>query len=98
MVDQTTVFSRFTASARRVMQQAFREAKRCQHDFVGTEHLLFGILCDSNSPAIALLRSLNADIQLLLAKVELSLQRHGESAIMEQFPLSPATRRVFQAA
>jgi hypothetical protein len=93
-----TVFSRFTASARRVMQRAFREAKRWQHDFVGTEHLLYGLLCDADGPAVELLRSVNARPELLLQKVELSLERHDGGMAMEQFPLSPASKRVFQAA
>jgi len=92
------VFSRFTASARRVMQRAFREAKRWQHDFVGTEHLLYGLLCDSDGPAVMLLRLLNANPDLMLEKVELSLQRHEAGMAMEQFPLSPASKRVFGGA
>jgi hypothetical protein len=92
------VFSRFTASARRVMQRAFREAKRWQHDFVGTEHLLLGLLCTTDSPAIPLLQELNANPDLLLEKVELSLQQHGEVIDQERFPLSPALRRVFESA
>lgn len=92
------MFSRFTASARRVMQRAFREAKRCEHDFVGTEHLLFGTLYDPEGPAVALLRTLGAGPELILEKVELSLARHDGGMAMEQFPLSPASRRVFRAA
>ena len=92
------MFARFTASARRVMQRAFREAKRWQHDFVGTEHLLFGLLCDSEGPATSLLRSLGAHPEPLLQKVETALQRHDGGVAMEQFPLSPASRRVFRAA
>jgi Clp amino terminal domain, pathogenicity island component len=88
------MFSRFTASARRVMQRAFREAKRWQHDFVGTEHLLYGLLCDADGPTVAL----NARPELMLEKVELSLQRHDAGMAMEQFPLSPASRRAFLAA
>jgi hypothetical protein len=80
------------------MQRAFREAKRWQHDFVGTEHLLFGLLCDAYGPAAGLLRSLQFAPDSLLAKVELSLQRHDGGMAMEQFPLSPASKRVFQFA
>lgn len=92
------MFSRFTASSRRVMQRAFREAKRCQHDFVGTEHLLFGLLCDRDGPAVRLLKTLQANPELMLEKVELSLQRHFAEQAMEQFPLSPASRRAFRGA
>ena len=58
------------------MQRAFREGKRWQHDFVGTEHLLYGLLCDADGPAVMLLRSLNANPELMLQKAELSLKRH----------------------
>jgi hypothetical protein len=80
------------------MQRAFREAKRWQHDFVGTEHLLYGLLCDADGPAVMLLHSLNAKPDLMLEKVELSLQRHEAGMAMEQFPLSPASKRVFGGA
>jgi hypothetical protein len=80
------------------MQRAFREAKRWQHDFVGTEHLLYGLLCDADGPAVKLLRCLNARPELMLQKVELSLQRHDGGMAMEQFPLSPASKRVFRGA
>lgn len=80
------------------MQRAFREAKRWQHDFVGTEHILFGLLCDPDGPAVRLLRSLQIKPDLVLSKVELSLQRHDNGLAMERFPLSPASKRVFQAA
>jgi len=92
------LFSRFNATARRVMQRAFREAKRCQHDFVGTEHLLYGLCCDPEGPATTLLRTLGARPELVLQKVEISLQRHDGGMAMEQFPLSPASKRVFRAA
>jgi hypothetical protein len=92
------VFSRFTATARRVMQRAFREAKRCQHDFVGTEHLLYGLCCDPEGPAVTLLRTLGAAPEVMLEKIEISLERHDGGMAMEQFPLSPASKRVFHAA
>lgn len=92
------MFSRFTASARRVMQRAFREAKRRHHDFVGTEHLLFGLLCDADGPAFALLRAIEGRPELLLRKVEVALDRHGDGLAMERFPLSPASKRAFEAA
>src|SRR5207253_2376379 len=80
------------------MQRAFREAKRWHHDFVGTEHLLFGLLCEAESQAVLLLRDLRADPDLMLRKVELSLMQHDAGMAMEKFPLSPASKRVFRRA
>jgi hypothetical protein len=92
------LFSQFTATSRRVMQRAFREARRWQHDFVGTEHLLFGLLCDMEGSVAATLRSLNAKPELVLQKVDLSLQQHSVAVDQDRFPLSPALRRVFELA
>jgi hypothetical protein len=47
---------------------------------------------------VALLRTLDAKPDLMLQKVELSLQRHDADRAMEQFPVSPASKRVFTAA
>lgn len=80
------------------MQRAFREAKRCQHDFVGTEHLLYGLCCDLDGPAATLLRTLGNRPDAMLEKIEISLERHDGGMAMEQFPLSPASKRVFKAA
>jgi hypothetical protein len=91
-------FDRFTASARRVVQRAFREAKRSTHDFVGTEHLLFGILCDTDGPGCALLLVLDVKPEAMLQAVEKSLRQNEDGLAMERFPLSPASRRVFKAA
>jgi hypothetical protein len=80
------------------MQRAFREAKHWRHDFVGTEHLLFGLLCDTDGPAFVMLSSLNAMPDSIVEKVELLLQQHAEAKDQERFPLSPALQRVFASA
>jgi hypothetical protein len=92
------VFARLNAASRRAMLAAFREAQRCQHDFVGTEHLLYGLLREADGPVAHLLRSAGGDTALLLAKVELSLRRHGETDELDQFPLSPALKRALVQA
>ena len=92
------MFARLNAASRRAMLAAFREAQRCQHDFVGTEHLLYGLLRETDGPVAHLLRSAGGDTALLLAKVEVALRRHGEGDELQQFPLSPALKRAFAQA
>jgi len=92
------VFDQLTGPARRAVLLAFREAKRCQHDFLGTEHLLFGLLCDTSSPVVGLLRNLQRSPEAILARVEQRLHRAETGAALERFPLSPAVKRVLDGA
>ncbi len=92
------MFARLNAASRRAMRAAFREAQRCQHDFVGTEHLLYGLLREADGPVAHLLRSAGGDTARLLAKVEVALRRHGEADELQQFPLSPALKRALVQA
>ncbi|BFV56989.1 Clp protease N-terminal domain-containing protein [Kitasatospora sp. CMC57] len=49
------MFERFTVAARQVVVQAQVEARELKHDWIGTEHLLLGVLADPSDPAAALL-------------------------------------------
>jgi uncharacterized membrane protein (Fun14 family) len=91
-------FDRFNVPARRAMLLAFREAKRCQHDFLGTEHVLFGLLCDSAGPAALLLRALGTAPEAILGQVQSLMLDDETTAALEKFPLSPAVRRAFEHA
>ena len=55
------MYDRFTDRARRVMQQACREAERFNHEFVGTEHILLGLVKESSGVAAKVFRSLEID-------------------------------------
>jgi ATP-dependent Clp protease ATP-binding subunit ClpC len=92
------VFDRFNGLARRAMLLAFREARRCQHDFLGTEHVLFGLLCDSTGPAAQLLRALGTPPESVLGHVQELMLDDETTAALERFPLSPAVRRAFESA
>ena len=92
------MFDRFNGLARRAMLLAFREARRCQHDFLGTEHVLFGLLCDSAGPAAQLLHALGTPPESVLGQVQELMLEDETTAALERFPLSPAVRRAFDVA
>jgi ATP-dependent Clp protease ATP-binding subunit ClpC len=92
------VFDRFNGAARRAMLLAFRQARRCQHDFLGTEHVLFGLLCDSAGPAAHLLRALGTPPETLLGQIQELMLDDETTTALERFPLSPAVRRAFERA
>src|SRR4051812_31382642 len=80
------------------MLLAFRKARRCQHDFLGTEHVLFGLLCDSAGPSAQLLRALRTPPESVLGQVQELMLDDETTAALERFPLSPAVRRAFATA
>lgn len=91
-------FERFSGAARRVMRWALREAKRRQHDYLGTEHVLFGLLEEPAGPAAATLRALRQSPEELRARLEETLDGNDVGAALERFPLSPAICRAFDCA
>lgn len=91
-------FERFSAPARRVMQRAFREARRRQHDYLGTEHVLFGLLEEPAGGAAAALQTLRHAPERLRLRLDEALDDGDVGAVLERFPLSPAVRRAFDCA
>ncbi len=92
------MFHRFNGPARRAFRIGIREARRCQHDFMGTEHLLFGLLYDSTNDAVRLLQALGVDTQLLFDQIETLFKVHPHASPAETLPISPALRRVVEKA
>jgi hypothetical protein len=92
------LFDRYNGPARRALQLAFREARRRQHDFLGTEHLLYGLLCDHGGPSAAALRRLMQTPEDIQHRVEEILHEEETGAALERFPLSPAVQRALQCA
>lgn len=65
-VDQTIGF---TPRTKRVMELSFREARKMGHNYIGTEHLLLGIMKEGDSVAVRILLDLGVDLQKLIAEV-----------------------------
>jgi ATP-dependent Clp protease ATP-binding subunit ClpA len=64
------MFERFTDSARQVVKRSQEERQRLDHDLVGTEHILLGLLADEANLAVKVLRSAGADPDDLRARIE----------------------------
>jgi ATP-dependent Clp protease ATP-binding subunit ClpC len=69
------MFKRFTERARRVIILAREEAERYHHEYLGTEHILLGILKDGGGIAITVLQKLGVDLKQLKQEVERNLPR-----------------------
>src|SRR5262245_34063273 len=82
----------FTPGAKQALERALREAIRLQHNYIGTEHVLLGVLREGEGPAIESLRRLGAEPADLEAKVMALLAKAGglEAGASES---TPAARR-----
>ena len=68
----TAAFDRFTDRARRVLERAQEEARRLKHNYVGTEHLLLGLVREGEGVAIAALKSLRGPTDLTMLRQRIS--------------------------
>ncbi len=90
-------FDRFTKKARRVLQAAQEEAQRLNHSYIGTEHLLLGLMKEENGVASKVLHELGVDSQQVIIAIEQKIGR-GERATFGKPTLAPRTKRVIELA
>jgi ATP-dependent Clp protease ATP-binding subunit ClpC len=86
------MFERFTDRARRVVELAQQEARMLNHDYVGTEHLLLGLIHEGEGVAAQVLESLGISLQAVRRQVE-EIIGQGQQARSGDIPLTPLRRR-----
>ncbi len=90
-------FDRFTKRARRVLTLAQEEAQRLNHNYIGTEHLLLGLIREENGVAVRVLRDMNVDLRKVRERIERAVGR-GQRAMYGKLSLTPRTKRVIELA
>ncbi len=90
-------FDRFTKRARRVLALAQEEAIRLNHNYIGTEHLLLGLMKEENGVAVKILRELGVEPEQVIRAVERTVGR-GERRPFGKPSLAPRTKRVIELA
>jgi len=90
-------FDRFTKRARRVLTLAQEEAQRLNHNYIGTEHLLLGLVREENGVAVRVLRDLGVDPKKIRERVERTVGR-GQRTMYGKLSLTPRTKRVIELA
>ncbi len=91
-------FDRFTKRARAVLTFAQEEARNLQHNYVGTEHLLLGLIREGGGVAGEVLSNLGADAQQLRQDVEKIIGRGASDITNANIPLTPRVKRVIELA
>lgn len=93
------MFERFTDRARKVMALANQEAQRFNHEQVGTEHILLGIIKEGSGVGAAVLKTLNTDLCKVRREVEKLVKSGPETVVMVgRLPQTPRCKRVLEFA
>lgn len=91
------LLERFYVDAREAMARAQEEAGALHHSYIGTEHLLLGLLRAEHSLAARLLTSVGAKLEHVRHSIELLVGR-GESAHVPPLPVTPRLKKVLELA
>ena len=89
---------RLTKKARRVLTSAQEEADRLRHDYIGTEHLLLGLIYEEDSVTVNILRSIGIMPEHVRHAVERTVGRGNRSYMLSKQSLSPQTKHVIELA
>ena len=92
------MFERFTDRARKVMQLANQEAQRFNHEYIGTEHILLGLVKEGSGVAANVLKNLDVDLRKIRLEVEKLVQSGPEMVTMGKLPHTPRAKKVIEYA
>jgi ATP-dependent Clp protease ATP-binding subunit ClpA len=90
------MFDRFTDRARVVMALARKEAQRFNHDFIGTEHILLGLIGEGRGVAAHVLKNLGVEIDQIRREIEKNVQSGPPVVTMGQLPFTPRAKKVLE--
>ncbi len=87
----------FTPSAENVLNLAKKEAQQFQHNYIGTEHLLLGLIGEEEGTAVRVLRNLGVGPQKVRSAIEFILG-YGNRAAQQEIGLTPRSKKVIELA
>ena len=90
-------FDKFTERARRVLTLAQEEAQRFNHNYIGTEHLLLGLVREGDGVAAKVLANLGVELSKVRSAVEFIIGR-GDRAVLGEIGLTPRAKKVIELA
>jgi ATP-dependent Clp protease ATP-binding subunit ClpC len=92
------MFDKFTDRARKVMALAREEAKRFNHEYIGTEHILLGLVKEGSGVAANVLQNLDIDLKKIRLEVEKIVQTGPDLVSVGQLPFTPRVKKVLEYA
>ncbi len=86
----------FSERVQEVIRLSREEALRLGHDYIGTEHILLGIIREANGVAVTILNNLNVDLQQLKKSIEESVKAAGGTLTIGNIPLTKQAEKVLK--
>src|SRR5450432_967513 len=90
-------FDKFTERARKVLSLAQEEAQRFQHNYIGTEHLLLGLVREGEGVAAKILANLGVELNKVRSTVKFVIGR-GDRIVLDEIGLTPRSKKVIELA
>jgi len=95
---ERSMFERFTDRARKVMALANQEAQRFNHEYIGTEHILLGLVKEGSGVGANVLKHLDVDLRKVRLEVEKLVKAGPEMVTMGKLPQTPRAKKVIEYA
>ena len=92
------MFERFTDRARKVMALANQEAQRFNHEYIGTEHILLGLVKEGSGVGANVLKNLEVDLRKVRLEVEKLVKSGPNMVTMGKLPQTPRAKKVIEYA
>ncbi len=92
------MFERFTERARKVMALANQEAQRFNHEYIGTEHILLGLVKEGSGVGANVLKNLGVDLAKVRMEVEKVVKSGPDMVTMGKLPQTPRAKKVIEYA
>ena len=92
------MYERFADRARKVMLFADQEARRFNHEYIGTEHILLGLVKEGSGVAANVLKNLSVDLRKIRLEVEKLLESRPDIVTMGKLPQTPRAKKVVEYA
>jgi ATP-dependent Clp protease ATP-binding subunit ClpC len=92
------MFERFTERARKVMALANQEAQRFNHEYIGTEHILLGLVKEGSGVGANVLKNLGVDLHKVRVEVEKLVRAGPDMVTMGKLPQTPRAKKVIEYA
>ncbi len=90
------MFDRFTDRAKKVMNLARQEAQRFNHEYLGTEHILLGLVQEGSGVAANVLKNMGIDLTKIRSEVEKIVKTGPSMVTMGQLPFTPRAKKVLE--
>ena len=90
------MFDRFTDRAKKVMNLARQEAQRFNHEYLGTEHILLGLVQEGSGVAANVLKNMGIDLTKIRMEVEKIVKTGPSMVTMGQLPFTPRAKKVLE--